>query len=650
MVALSTAKRKLKRQLDKDKRLVEEDAYAILFNQDPTFDPFSANFWIRNESDEKALCEGYSPDVRAGLSWASFYPINFTHTRGRDRGKPFFLLPWQRDNLLLPMMAWRNPRGYNRVRKADFFGPKKIGKTTFCSGLIAGFQRFGPPNIECYSTAYTKGQAKKLYRDTTISIKKSATLKDFFKFQDNDGRFTSPSRDSFFQVLAGEAGAKATEGVDATLAIMDEIHLMRDRVLYDFLELSGLARDWFLFFSISTVGKIDPTAIWTERYNYAKSWMKSETIDLAYFGMVYEADPIVATCPKARRDPEQLRRANPSIIDEDGRGIIHVDNLIQEIKESENNPGKLLNIIHKIFNVAVAKTSTKCIPLDDWDACEIDHEEMDDLWEYLQQGETYLEGAEVKTRKRRCYGGLDMASQEDLAAFFLFFPFTDAEIEDLVPQETLDLLQPTFEEDEDFDEEDHDDEDELPIPPGFLIGFVFCPKSKVEEREKKNEAFYRIWVESGDLIATRGKRIKIRQIKKKIKWVNRHFNLLELGYDFWGSEALIQELEDETDIELVEIKQDHKNMHLGVQSLITLVVEQAILHDGNQCVRWTANNAATSTKNDSVKFEKEESADKIDPMQASAMAIGRAVLGKDSFENDDGYFDDNGKLKDGAYL
>ena len=485
----------------------------------------------------------------------------------------------------------------------------------------------GAPNIETYNCSYTKDQAAKLFRDTSIVIEASP-LKNDYQIRDHKKRIDVKSKKSFFRTLPGERGAKAAEGIDATLVIMDEIHLMADRSLYDFVDLAGLAQDDFLLLSVSTVGKIDKTAIWMETYERAKDFMLSKSTAVDYFGLVYEADPAVATSKELRQDIKQLHKANPSlkIPGDNGRGILDPQILLGEIASAEAYPAKLNNIIQKIFNVPVAKSASKCISVDSWNALACDVPD--------------LEG-------RRCYLGLDMASTEDLAAITAFFPFTEAEKEELLDDETLEFLAPDRD-DESFDEIDESLIDQqFATVPGYLKKWVFCPSEKVQDRLANKEPFYNEWAKTGDLIVTPGRSISHKRILAEITRISKLYSVAELAYDPWNSEAIIQYLEQNSDLILVRVGQTHKELDIGCRGLINLVVNHAMRHEGSQLMEWCCSNVAANEKIDAIKFDKDASADKIDPFVSASMAIGRACLG--SGRSSESYFDDDGNIATGMY-
>lgn len=656
MVALSSAKRQLRKNLSKSKHLVEAEQFKPLFVRDPTFDPFKVEYWIRNESDEQAICEGYYPDLFTGLTWCAFFPTVMRHTRAPFLGEPFYLLPWQRDDLAMPLLAWRNPRGYNRVRKADAFVAKKNGKTTFCTGVIAGVSEMGGVNLEMYGTAFTKEQAGKLYRDTTTAFELSPLLKGRYKTNDSRKRFVHRRTNSFYQVLAGENGSRGNDGIDPTLVVLDEIHQMRDRALYDILDGAGMARDWYLFLSVSTVGVIDPSLIWQERYEYAKDWLRGKHIDLAYFAYVAQADEICATSAEARRDPKQILKANPSIkLTPKSPGTIPIENFLQQVTETENNPAKLHQLLRFHYNIPVARSAAKAIPADSWANCQF----KGSLLEYLLRGETYVDSEGIiRTRRRRCYAGMDMASNEDLTAVSYFFPMTPGEREN-VSEETIEKLQfhpqgiPVEMHDAEGEPIEPEHDGLVEIPPGYLLHFIFCPAAKILERERNNDSRYQRWADEKYLIKSPGRRLRHSIVTKNLLWAVKTFEVLELGYDPWNAEAVVQSLEDKTDLAIIEVAQTFKGMSLGVSSFLTLIIEEALLHDGNPAAAWCAGNAAAGWNDDAVKWYKDQSSDKIDPIVADSIAVGRAVVGASEYNDHDvaGYFDEtDNSLNRGTFL
>lgn len=95
----------------------------------------TAKRWIRSEVDERAISEGCWYDEAAGLYVVEFFQEFLCHTLGQWAGKPFTLIPWQRDDVVMPLFGWKRADGTRRFRRAYIEVPKKNGKSTLCGGL-----------------------------------------------------------------------------------------------------------------------------------------------------------------------------------------------------------------------------------------------------------------------------------------------------------------------------------------------------------------------------------------------------------------------------------------------------------------------------------------------------------------------------------
>lgn len=637
----------LQRRLDEAKHLAEQKPFSLLFIQDPTFDPFTIDYWIRNENDARALYEGYYPDLEVALRWGSFFPIYLRHPDAEpSRAKPFYLEPFQRDDLTLPLFGWMRPQregqpNGNRHRTADLFMPKKNGKTTWLAGVVAGIMKMTPKPVDMFGSAFVTAQAKKLFADVRKYLNASP-INEEFKFKNSPPyQITYQPNESFYRVLPGESGAGGNDGIDAAFVAFDEIHRNKTRELYDVFDGCGIAQPWHMFISVSTFGEDDETQIWMERLNYARRYLANEITDLQYFALIYEASDDVLTSEEARLSLDEIRRANPACMNESGRGFLDPDFILQKVREAHNNPLKLHNVLRLHYNKLTSSSVDNAIPKTSWKNCE---SQRKDLLAYLKKGEVYLDDfGQVKTKKRKCYAALDMSSHDDLTAIAAFFPFTDAELEKLPPEirDRCELDQLTFGE----SEEDDDEEmvAEVPIVPGYLVFWVYCPQGRIREKEK----IYSKWAADGHLITIPGKSVKGLAIKKQLRQINADFQMLELAYDKWGTEGVIPDLENGNMV-LVEVDQQKFGMDVGCRALINQVVDECVRHDGNPCVAWCAGNVVASNDPVKIKFDKKKSSGKIDPLQAAAMAMGRCVVTWSEYKDFDGtlgYFDENGNIK-----
>lgn len=523
--------------------------------------------WIRSEADERAALDGCWFDVEAGKHWCEFFERYLLQTMGKWAGQPFKLLPWQRDDILMPLFGWKRDRQRPEIRrysKGDIFVAKKQGKSTIAAGLANAFLLKGGPRVEVYGVAHTREQAGIIYREAAAMARKSPQLKGRLKPLDSKKQINYPATSSFYQALAGETNARGVEGINPLLILFDEIHVQRSRQLYDSLTYASAARDNSLMLSVSTVGVADTDTIWWEQYEYAKSILSGSKQDNARFAYIAQADEECKSDPAKRMDPEQWRKAMPSL----GHTVTE-EKVREAVVEAENSPAKLNNLLRYVFNIPTAQID-RVIPMEKWKAC------------------TY-QGEWPDLAGRDCYLGLDVASSEDLTALAAYFPPIG------------------------------DDER------GYLKTWFWCPEEKLRQREQKHQAHYSNWCERGYLFKTHGTKIDHIQILEFIQQCYSDYCVRELLFDKWNADAIINPLMNEHDESITQVEQTYTGMSGFCNQFLNAIVEGKFWHDGNKVMDWCCENAgAEQLEADIWKFSKKKSADKIDGVISASMAIGKA--------------------------
>ena len=526
--------------------------------------------WIKSAADERAVADGcwfdLSEAVGSGRHVVKFFQDYLRHTMGPWAGKPFTLLDWQRDAIIMPLFSWRRANGLRRFTKGDIFTAKKQGKSTISAGIVTYFLLTSGRRAEVYGVAHTREQAGIIFREAEAMVGSSPMLQRRIEVLASRKRLVNASQDSFYQALAGENGAKGAEGINPVLILVDEIHVQRDRVLYDALAYASAARQNALMLSVSTVGVEDQTTIWWEQYEYAKKLIAGTITDTSRFAYISQADEACKTDDDLCGDPRQWAKAMPSL------GVTVTEEKMHEYyTEARNSPAKMGNFRRYLLNIPTAQIE-RCIPMDKWEACSIE-----------KHG-----GVMPDLEGRDCIGGLDVASHEDLSSFVLYFP-PESEGE-----------------------------------PGYLKTWFFCPEEKIRQREQKQQAHYVQWAADGDLIKTPGARIEHGVVMDVIKQAIEKYNVMEIAYDQWNADAIVNPLTNDG-VEMAQIVQGFNGMSPGCMAFLDLIIEGGLIHDANPVMTWCCSNVAADTLHDAIKFNKSKSADKIDGAIAAAMAIGRAV-------------------------
>jgi phage terminase large subunit-like protein len=147
--------------------------------------------------------------------------------------------------------------------------PKKVGKSTISSALGIYFTGFdGEPGAEVYALASSKGQARTVFEQARQMIFKSPRLMD--EFQVYKDLIEHIASGSIFRVLA--ADADYNEGFNPHAVIIDELHVHKDRELYDAMtsHLHTGAREDPIAITITNAGD-DEDSICYELYAQARA-------------------------------------------------------------------------------------------------------------------------------------------------------------------------------------------------------------------------------------------------------------------------------------------------------------------------------------------------------------------------------------------
>lgn len=349
--------------------------------------------WIRSTADERAALAGCRFDIELAEHAAGFFPRFLRHSKGEFAGKPFDLLPWQRDEVIMPLFGWVRPDGSRRFRKAYVEIPKKNGKSTLASGLglylLAGD---GEAGAEVYSAATDKEQASIVHREAINMVDASPELSEVLRINRTTSTIWSDQTKSYYRAISSAPSGK--EGYNAHAIICDELHVWSGREMFDALRYAFRARRQGLLFIITTAGD-DMESVCRQEHDYAQQVIRGDITDNRYFAYIRAADP-----EDDLHDRDVWNKANPSM------GIaINEEEFGNDLAEAEESPPSWSSFKRYSFNLWATSTNP-WLNIHHWKDCRGDYT-LDDL-----------EGCE-------CYAGLDLAKIRDLSAFSLCFPDDD---------------------------------------------------------------------------------------------------------------------------------------------------------------------------------------------------------------------------------
>lgn len=322
-----------------------------------------------------------------------------THTKGKWAGSPFKLMPWQRNEVVLPLFGTVKANGFRQYGTCFVEIPKKNGKSELGAALaLQGLVADDEIGAEVYSAAADREQAGLIYHVAAQMVRNNPVLSKRLRVLDSVKRIVDYKTNSFYQVLSSDVPTK--HGLNPSRVIFDELHAQPNRKLLDVLtEGTDAARQQQLIFIMTTAGIYDKTHICWEKHEYARKILDGIIEDPHFLAVIYGADKSVDDW----EDEQVWKRVNPAL------GVIFdLEKLRKHFNEVKNEPARINNFMQLRLNMWVAQ-ATRYVPMDKWDACS-------------------SRIAEDKLANRRCWAGLDLAATTDLTAYVLAFEPPDNEL------------------------------------------------------------------------------------------------------------------------------------------------------------------------------------------------------------------------------
>jgi len=539
-------------QLDKSRRAAFDKGYKRA----------KADKWsqyVRNYNDVAAIADGCRFDADAAAHVTNFIETFLCLTKGAAAGKPFILMPWQRD-AVERAFGWKRSNGNRRFRKIYIEIPKKNGK----SELLAAIALYmlcmdGEETPEVYGAAVDRQQARLVFDEAARMAAASPQLRKRLRHLPSTGRLVYPAKNGLYRVLSADVAQH--EGLDISCALVDELHVHKKRDLWDTLLFGGVARVEPLLFVITTAGEYDESSIGWEQHSYGTRVIEGVIEDIEYLAIIYAANK-----DDDWTDPAVWRRANPAL-----GTVLREEDMAAACREAENEPRKLSAFLRYRLNIWVQATEA-WMDIDQWKSCVGDYDDTD------------MEG-------KACWGGLDLSSSDDLTAFALIFPASEAEGK------------------------------------YRLLSWHWIPRDRLVEKSRQNNATYEDWYRNGWLNLTEGDVIDLKAIRAAIGQLGKRFDIRGICYDrlFMATE-IAQNLQDEDGFEVVAHGMGYLSMNPSMVEMERLVLGRRIEHDGNPLFLWEmANVVAKIDPAGNVKPDKSERRRKIDGPVAALMALTGAL-------------------------
>lgn len=534
------------------------------------------------------LLPGYDPiataapgewfEVKAAEEVIAFFSECLKHIEGQFAGQPFLLQPWQQA-VIGCMFGWKRPDGTRRYREVFMGIPRGCGKTPLAAG-ICNYCLFcdGERGAQIYSVASDVPQAALLFRHASGMIRQEPELESRCEIRDSYRSIVLKNdAASAYRVISSEPGGK--HGFVPHLVVCDEVHAWQGREVMDEITSAFAKKSRLqpLLVHITT-RDYDRESVCNEKWEYAEQVRSGNIPDSTFLPVLYQADQ-----DDDWTQPSTWEKANPSI-------DITVDRkaLERECQKAQATPG-YENVFKRLHLNMKTEQDMRVIPMASWDMGE----------------ETFTT---EDLRGMKCFGGLDLASTEDLCSFALVFPMENEDCR--------------------------------------VLSWSWCPEEKVKDRTQKRFP-YRTWCEQEWLTATTGNQVDYRVIRDDICRFRDEmgFDILEISFDGWNAAQIVQDLMEHDGFAMVKTPQSLSQLSAPTKEFLRRVKAGKLKHQANPLLRWSASNLAVHYSGklqmsanledilDKVPImpSKQSSADKIDPITAIVLGFKSMIAHPDDW-------------------
>lgn len=269
--------------------------------------------------------------------------------------------------------------GYRKHNEVLWIMGRKNGKSEILSAIslymmIADHE--GGAEVDC--VASKKDQARIVFSEAKNMVSQSPDLSRYIRKRKSD--MFCDFNFGVFQPLASDSNT--LDGLNPHCGVIDELHSIKDRNIYDVVKQGMTSRKQPLLFMITTSG-FNREGIYDSMYRYAEQILNGEIVNDRFLPLIYELDE-----QKEWTDPDMWIKANP------GLGTIKSKKALAENVERAKVDGSFRpTVLTKDFNI-------KNLTADSWLT-----------WEQLNNEDTF----DIETvRNSYAIGGCDLSSVYDL--------------------------------------------------------------------------------------------------------------------------------------------------------------------------------------------------------------------------------------------
>lgn len=458
-----------------------------------------------------------------------------------------------------------NPVYIRRFTSALILVARKNAKSFLATGIGLYMMCFDDEGgAEVYSAATKRDQARIVFDDAKQMVEKSKALSSIIK----TAKLSIYHVDSYSKFVPLASEADSLDGLNIHLGILDEIHAMKTRDLYDVLETATGSRRQPLILAISTAGVI-LNGICAELRDYGQNVLKLDSPDVGdnMFFLYYTLDK-VREGEEGENDDEydetKWYKANP------GLGASKaLKTMREQAEKAKQAVDARANFMTKHLNIFVSGASA-------W---------MDML--------RWADQKNANPKNIPYWVGVDLSNKIDLAAAVKVYYVMSG------PAEGHMVLRSKF----------------------------WIPEGRLKTCSKSQKELYEGFKNKGLLTFTEGDVIDHKLIENELaEWIDEdRENFQELAYDPWQATQFALGM-SQRGYEIIEVTQTVKNLNEAMVKFQETVFANKFHHPHNLCYDWMLGNVQVKPdKNNNIFPDKSSLENKIDGPAATFNAISRIV-------------------------
>lgn len=509
----------------------------------------------------------------------AFIEEALVHTKGTHFRKQFRLAPWQRDDIIRPLLGrvvWTDEHNcYRRQYRVAWVSiARKNGKSSLLAAIMLYiFFCDGEHGAELFSVATDRKQASLIFDAAVQMVRLNPRLNAECKVVASQKRIIRMRTNSVYCVIANDAGSALGSNPSAVAA--DEICAWPNMQLWDALRtgMGSKSRLQPLFIAATTAGSDSESDPGLE-YQHMKKVLEdpsSEPHTFVYIReLAHDADPM---------DEANWFIPNPAMPD-----FLSLEAMREMALEAKNNPSKL--------------NSFRQFQLNQWTSASIAWMPMH-LWD-----EPECQGTVFKTGRasldayagRECWFGLDLAAKSDLTSMCYLFPADDGSID--------------------------------------LVWRFWASEEAVAHLDRTNNGRFSQFAVQGWLSVHEGNVIDYSKVYEDIEHDAARFTILGGDVDQWCTYPVIQEIENRTYLggHIAAYVNDFKHMSDGMHRVFDMVKGKKLRHHGNPLARFCFDSCQAAINRadpDQIKPDKKSrmaQSRRIDGVPAAIMAVNAHYL------------------------